>query len=75
MAVGYKRRKLGVMAVKAQCYSLLGRLEGLGTGSLGAAARRFKAEEQEQIWSRERKAYHLSMNQGFNVHRRGFAKP
>ena len=30
LAVGYIRRKLGIAAVKAQCHSLLGRLEGLG---------------------------------------------
>ena len=74
MAVGYIRRKLGIMAVKAQAYSLLGRLESLGPGASGAAARRWKAAEQERVWSHERKAYHISMNQGFNIHRRGFAK-
>ena len=74
LAVGYIRRKLGIAAVKAQCLSLLGRLEGLSPGATSAQGRRRRAEEQERIWSRERKAHNLSVKQGFNISRRGFAK-
>ena len=37
LAVGYIRRRLSVAAVKAQCFSLLGRLEGLGPAAVKAA--------------------------------------
>ena len=74
MAVGYIRRKLGITAVKAQCHSLLGRLEGIGPGATSAQGRRRRAEEQERLWSRERKAHSLSVKQGFNISRKGFAK-
>ena len=39
-----------------------------------AAGRRRRAEEQEGLWARERRAHNLSVKQGFNFHRRGFAK-
>ena len=74
MAVGYIRRKLGITAVKAQCHSLLGRLEGLGPGAMTAHGRRWRAEDQERLWARERKAHSLSVKQGFSIARRGFAK-
>ena len=74
LAVGYIRRKLSIAAVRAQSHSLLGRLEGLGPGAVAAAGRRSKAMEQERIWARERQAYDLSVKQGFNILRRGFAK-
>ena len=74
MAVGFIRRRLGVAAVRAQCHSLLGRLEGMGPGAATAAGRRRKAEEQERLWARERRAYQLSAKQGYNILRRGFAK-
>ena len=50
LAVGYIRRRKGVAAVRAQCYFLLGRIEGLGSGSLTAAGRRRKAVEMERQW-------------------------
>ena len=74
IAVGYIRRKLGIAAVKAQCHSLLGRLEGLGPGATTAAGRRRMAAEQERLWFRERQAHSISVRQGFSVHRRGFGK-
>ena len=74
LAVGYIRRRLGIAAVKAQCHSLLGRLEGLGPGSLAAAGRRKRAEEMERLWVRERRAHNLATKQGFNVLRKGFGK-
>ena len=74
MAVGYIRRKLGITDVKAQCHSLLGRLEGLGPGAMSAHGRRMRAQDQERLWARERKAHNLSIKQGFSIARRGFAK-
>ena len=74
LAVGYIRRKLSIAAEKAQSHSLLGRLEDLGPGASAAAGRRRRALEQERLWARERQAYDLSVKQGFNIHRRGFAK-
>ena len=72
MAVGYIRRKLGIVAIKAQCLSLLGRIDGLG--AVAAQGRRRRAEDQERMWARERKAHSLATKQGFNISRRGFAK-
>ena len=72
--MGYLRRKLSVTAIKAQCLSLLGRLEGLGNGASAAASRRVRAAEQERIWAHERQAQHLANKIGFNIHRKGFGK-
>ena len=74
LAVGYIRRRLSVAAVKAQCHSLLGRVEGLGPGAVTAAGRRRRAQEQERLWARERRAHQISVRQGYNIIRRGFAK-
>ena len=74
LAVGYVRRRLSVAAVKAQSFSLLGRLEGLGPGAVTAAGRRRRALEQERLWPRERHADAISARQGFNIVRRGFAR-
>ena len=65
---------MSIAAVKAQSHSLLGRLEGLGPGAVAAAGRRARAMEQERLWARERRAHDLSVKQGFNIIRRGFAK-
>jgi hypothetical protein len=53
---------------------LLGRLEGLGRGVTAAMGRRKEALELEKMWLREKKATALSLLQGFNILRRGFAK-
>ena len=74
LAVGYIRRWLGVAAIKAQCLSLLGRLDGMGPGGVSAAGRRRKAVEQERLWVRERRADGLAAKQGFNCLRSCFAK-
>ena len=74
LAVGFIRRRLGVAAVKAQCHSLLGRLDGLGPGAVPAADRRRRAKEQERLWARERRAFAISARQGFNLIRHGFGK-
>jgi hypothetical protein len=74
LAVGHIRKTLSVAAVKAQCHSLLGRLEGMGPGAVTAAGRRRAALEQERLWIRERRADAMAARQGFNILRRGFAK-
>ena len=74
LAVGFIWRRLGVAAVKAQCHSLLGRLDGLGPGAVPAANRRRRATEQERLWARERRAFALSARQGYNIVRHGFGK-
>ena len=74
VAVGFIRRRLGVAAVKAQCHSLLGRLDSLGPGAVPAADRRRRALDQERLWARERRAFAISEKQGFNLMRHGFGK-
>eukprot|EP00092_Neocalanus_flemingeri_P000223 GFUD01000239.1.p1 GENE.GFUD01000239.1~~GFUD01000239.1.p1 ORF type:complete len:104 (+),score=30.09 GFUD01000239.1:232-543(+) len=73
LAVSYIRRRVSVAAVKAQCHSLLGRLEVMGPGTAAAAGRRWDAMAQEQAWRRTRQAMLLSERQGWNIIRRGFA--
>ena len=74
IAVGYLRRKLSITAIKAQCLSLLGRLEGLGSGAAAAVGRRARVAEQERLWANERQAQHLANRIGANIHRKGFGK-
>ena len=74
VVVGQIRKRVSVAAVRAQCYSLLGRLEMIGPGSAAAAGRRRSAENQERRWRRERQAIVLSERQGRNIVRKGFAK-
>ena len=74
LAISHIRKTLSVAAVRAQSYSLLGRLDGMGPGAVLAAGRRRKALEQERLWARERRADALAARQGFNLVRRGFAK-
>ena len=50
VVVGQIRKRVSVAAVRAQCHSLLGRLEVIGPGSPAAAGRRRFAEEQERRW-------------------------
>ena len=74
IVVGAIRRKLGVACIKAQCHSLLGRLDSLGPGSAAAASRRRQAAELDKHWRQEQAAYCLSVSQGWSIHRAGFAK-
>ena len=74
MAVTAIRRRLGVMAVRCQASSLLGRLETLGPGGGAAAGRRQYARELERRWKRETKANQLAVEQGWRIQRAGFAK-
>ena len=50
--------------VRAQCHSLLGRMEIMGPGTAAAANRRWQAAEQERRWRREDQAYTLARRQG-----------
>ena len=72
--VGQIRRKLSVAAVKAQCSSLLGRLESLGPGLCMASGRRADALARAYAWDREQQAHSLALRQHKNVVRRGFAR-
>ena len=60
--------------MRAQCHSLLGRLETLGPGTAAASNRRWQAAEEERRWRREEAAYTLAMRQGRSSYRTGFAK-
>ena len=53
VAISSLRRRLGVMTVRCQASSLLGRLETLGPGGAAAAGRRQQAGELERRWRRE----------------------
>ena len=73
-AISSLRRRLGVAMVKAQCGSLLGRLETLGPGTAVAANRRRQAAEEKRRWRREDQAFNLTRRQGWNAYRIGFSK-
>ena len=74
LVVSSIRKKLGIAGVRAQCCSLLGRLETLGPGTAAAVGRRRQVAELERRWRLERQAHALSERQGWNIHRTGFAK-
>ena len=74
VAISSLRRRLGVATVRAQCFSLLGRLETLGPGTAAASNRRWQAAEEDRRWRREDSAYSLAMRQGRMAYRTGFAK-
>ena len=74
LIIGLIRRKLSVAGVRAQCSSLLGRLEMLGPGMGQAATRRAQALHQDSVMSRERKAHSEALRQRHSVMRRGFAR-
>jgi hypothetical protein len=67
----FLRRTLSVCAVKAQAFSLLGRLESLSTGTSEAAKRRSRALQLERVWGNLRRAHTLSVKQGQTILRRG----
>ena len=68
------RRTLSVANIKAQCLSLLGRLDGLGPGSAAARNRRQHAAELDRQWRLQQQAHVLSCRQGWAIFRSGFAK-
>ena len=74
VVMGHLRRTLGVATIKAQCLSLLGRLDGLGPGAAAARNRRQQALDLERQWRLQQQAHALSARQGWAVYRTGFAK-
>ena len=74
MAVSALRRRLGVMAVRCQASSLLGRLETLGPGGTAALGRRQQAAGLGRMWQKETRANELAARQGWRMLRSGFAK-
>ena len=74
VAISALRRRLGVLTVRCQAYSLLGRLEVLGPGTAAAAGRRWQASELERSWRREQQAHTLARVCGQRAYRSGFAK-
>ena len=62
LVTGFLRHSLSVAAVKAQAFSLLGRLEGLGQGAAAAGRRRSFALHQEWRWSNLHRAHVLSVH-------------
>ena len=59
-AVAHIRVQLGVATVRAQCTSLLGRLDVLGPGTAAAADRRQLAAHLESEWRRAQSASELA---------------
>ena len=74
LAMAGLRRRLGVLTVRCQALSLLGRLEVLGPGAAAAAGRRGQAAELEVCWRREERAHALARSQGWSSYRSGFGK-
>ena len=74
LAISSLRVKLGVATMRAQCSSLLGRLETLGPGCAAAAGRRRWAMELERYWDLEQRAAEVARQQGWSIYRTGFAK-
>ena len=73
-AISALRRKLGVLAVRCQALSLLGRLEVLGPGTVAAAGRRWQAGELERCWRKEQQAHTLARLSGHRAYRSGYSK-
>ena len=74
IAISSIRRRLGVMTVRCQANSLLGRLETLGGGEAAAAGRRKYAAQMERTFQNETRAHDLAIRQGWRIQRAGFAK-
>ena len=74
VAIGSLRRRVGVMTVRCQAASLLGRLETLGPGGRAAQGRRDQARELERLWRQEVQAHSVATRQGYRILRTGFGK-
>ena len=74
MVIAGLRRRVGVMAVRCQASSLLGRLESLGPGGAAARGRRSQALELDRRWRREEQAHRLATRQGHRILHSGFGK-
>ena len=71
LTTAFIRRSLSIRAVKAQAFSLLGRIEVLGSGTNAANGRRNFAIQLERQYSNIRKAHSLSVRLGRSILRRG----
>ena len=69
VVMGYLRRTLGVATIKAQCSSLLGRLEGLGPGGAAAAGRRQQAAELDRQVQLQQQAHQISIRHDWAIYR------
>ena len=67
-------RRFGVMAVRCQSSSLLGRLENLGPGAKAAAGRRGQAAKVQRRWQQEDQANSLAGRQCYWALRTGLGK-
>ena len=74
VAISSLRRRLGVMTVRCQASSLLGRLETLGPGGAAAVGRRQQAGDLERRWRRESQSHQLATIHSWRALRSGFAK-
>ena len=74
MAISALRCHLGVLTVKCQALSLLGRLEVPGPGTAAAAGRRWHAGELERCWRREQQPDNLARMSGHMAYHSGLAK-
>ena len=74
VAIAALRRRLGVMTVRCQASSLLGRMETLGPGGAAAAGRRQYATDVAARWRREARAFEHATREGWRALRTGFAK-
>ena len=72
LVVGQIHRRLSVAAVKAQCSSLLGRLEVIGPGMKEAANRRTRALDVAFSMERDRVAFLKTIRTPHSHIRRGF---
>ena len=74
VAIATLQRRLGVMTVKCQANSLLGRLETLGPGGAATAGRRGHTAAVEARWRRESRAFQLAVRGSWRALRTSFAR-
>ena len=74
VAISSLRVRLGVATVKAQCTSMLGRLDVMGPGAGAARGRRRQAATLERCWGLEQRSAELARRQGWRAQRSGYAK-
>ena len=72
LVIGQICRRLSVAAVKAQCSSLLGRLEVIGPGMTEVAGRRARALDVNFSMERDRAAFLKTIRTPVSHIRRGF---
>ena len=68
------RRRFGVMTVRCQASSLLGRMETLGPGGAAAAGRKQYAADLAARWRKESCTFEHATKEGWRVLGTGFAK-